>query len=416
MTKPMEGVRVLEVAMFGFVPSAAAILSDWGADVIKVEHPDGGDPVRRLSAWGVEPGAGGLTYLWEVFNRGKRSVTIDIRNPEGRDVLLDLVDQADVFLTNFLPPARRKLGIDADEIMARNPRIVYARGSAHGPLGPDAEKGGFDGLTYWAGAGPSMAARPAGVDEPIPMPGPAFGDIQAGSQLAGAIGVALFNRERTGAGCVVDHSLLASGLWAMQATMAGTHTSGLTELPAQDRMGPVSPLGNWYRTSDARWVFLGFNEPDRSWPRFCELVGRPELTSDGRFGTEAARAANMKASIELLDEIVAEHTLAEWQGILGAQEGPWAVLRTPRELLDDEQAIANGFIQTVDYDSGATLKLVSAPGQFDGTVPTLVPAPGHGADTDTVLAEHGLTVAQIGALRDGGAIGSSPSTPAVEPA
>jgi crotonobetainyl-CoA:carnitine CoA-transferase CaiB-like acyl-CoA transferase len=409
MTKPMEGVRVLEVAMFGFVPSAAGILSDWGADVIKVEHPEGGDPVRRISAWGVEPGAGGMTYLWEVFNRGKRSVTIDIRNPDGRELLLSLAERADVFLTNFLPPARRKLGIEAEDLLARNPRIIYARGSAHGSKGPDAEKGGFDGLTYWAGAGPSMAARPAGVDQPIPMPGPAFGDIQAGSQLAGAIGVALFNRERTGKGCIVDHSLLASGLWAMQATMAGTDISGLDLLPAQDRLDPVSPLGNWYRTSDGRWVFLGFNEPDRSWPGLCDLIGRPELKTDERFGSEATRVQNMKASIELLDEIIGQRTLDEWKAILGAQEGPWGVLRTPRELLGDEQAIANGFVQTITHESGRTLRLVSAPGQFDGEVPTLVAGPGHGADTDQVLAEHGLSDSSIASLRRTAAIGSRSS-------
>jgi crotonobetainyl-CoA:carnitine CoA-transferase CaiB-like acyl-CoA transferase len=398
MTKPMAGVRVVELSLFGFVPSAGAILADWGADVVKVEDVSAGDPVRRLTAWGVTSGDGGVEFLWEVFNRGKKSVGIDVRKDGGRDALLTLVDHADVFLTSFLPAARRKLGVDVDDIHRRNPRIVYALGSGHGTRGPEAEMGGFDGITYWSGSGASLSARPAGYDDPIPMPGPGFGDIQAGSQLAGAIAAALFHRERSGGGIVVDHSLLASGLWAMQPTIAGAHVAKRDELLHVDRRRPETPVGTWYRTSDGRWVFLGFMDADRYWPKFCQLIGRPDLLEDERFATEQARVANCGATVELLEGIFASRSLDEWRTILDAQEGPWALIRTAREVSDDPQAMANGYVQTVTYESGSTLKLVTAPGQFDGEAPGLTAAPRHGADTSEVLLAHGFTADDLATL------------------
>src|SRR5688572_8070438 len=192
MTGVLEGVRVLEVAIYAFGPAAGAVLADWGADVVKVEHPESGDPLRGLVAYGVKPGEGGVTYLWEILNRGKRSVGIDIGTAEGRDVLLHLVDEADVFVTNFLAPARRRLGIDVDDLLARNPRLVYARATGHGPLGPDADKGGYDGVSFWARSGVSVAAMPPEAAYPIPLPGPAYGDIQSGAHLAGGVAAALY--------------------------------------------------------------------------------------------------------------------------------------------------------------------------------------------------------------------------------
>jgi len=156
----MRDVRVVEVALYALVPAAGAVLADWGAEVIKIEHPAGGDPIRNLSAFGVDPDTGGFTYLWEVMNRGKRSVCIDLATEDGHALLLELVRSADVFLTNFLPPARRKLGIDAEELMAVNPRLIYARGSGYGTRGDEADKGGYDGITYWNRTGVAAAATP----------------------------------------------------------------------------------------------------------------------------------------------------------------------------------------------------------------------------------------------------------------
>ncbi len=400
----MDGVRVLEVAIYAFAPAAGAVLADWGADVVKVEHPEAGDPLRGLVAYGVKPGDGGVTYLWEVLNRGKRSIGIDIASDDGRELLLSLCEGADVFLTNFLAPARQRLGIDADAVTARNPRIIYARGTGHGPRGPDADKGGYDGVSFWARSGVSIAAMPPDALYPVALPGPAYGDIQSGAHLAGGIAAALFQRERTGQGAVVDVSLFGSGLWAMQPTIAGAHASGQEQLAPLDRRRPANPLWNVYRTADGRVVALSMLEGDRYWPGFCVAIGRPELVGDERFADADARSAHTEECVEVLDAIFAEHPLEEWKRILGSQEGPWSVTHTPRATLGDAQAVANDYLQWVKYDNGASLPLVSAPAQIDGRAATLRAAPGHGADTDEVLLEAGLTWDDLLRLKVAGAI------------
>jgi crotonobetainyl-CoA:carnitine CoA-transferase CaiB-like acyl-CoA transferase len=404
MTKPMEGVRVLEVALYGFVPSAGAVLADWGADVVKIEHPETGDPVRGLVAWGVDPAETGISYLWEIFNRGKRSVGIDIAHPAGREALMKLVDQADVFLTNFLGPARQRLGIDADDVRTRNPRIIYARGTGHGPKGPDADKGGFDALTYWGRPGTGVAAMPPDYDYPIQLPGPAFGDIQSGAHLAGGVAAALYQRSKTGTGGVVDVSLLGSGMWAGQANIVGARLMDVDVLPSPDRRQPNNPVANMYRTGDGRFLNLGFLEADRYWAGFCTVVGHPELVDDERFATAELRAANVDACVALLDKLFDQHTLAEWENILGQQGGPFSTVQTPHEAAGDEQAKLNGYVQTVRYDSGAVLPLIAAPAQFDQEAAGLRPAPEHAADTDTVLLASGLTWDELMELKISGAI------------
>jgi crotonobetainyl-CoA:carnitine CoA-transferase CaiB-like acyl-CoA transferase len=380
------------------------VLADWGADVIKVEHPETGDPLRGLVAYGVKPGDGGVTYLWEVLNRGKRSIGIDIGTDDGREVLLSLCETADVFLTNFLAPACHRLGIDAGSVTARNPRIIYARGTGHGPKGPDADKGGYDGVSYWARSGVSVSAMPPDARFPIPLPGPAFGDIQSGAHLAGGIAAALFARERTGKGAVVDVSLLGSGLWAMQPVIAGAHASGQERLAPVDRRRPSNPLWNVYRTGDGGFLTLSMLEGDRYWPGFCLAVERPELLLDERFADSAARSAHIEECVDVLDAIFAGHTLEEWKVILSGQEGPWSVTQTPRAALDDPQAAANDYLQWVKYDNGATLPLINAPAQIDGRAAVLRAAPGHGADTDEVLLEAGLTPDDLVRLKVAGAI------------
>ena len=400
----MRGVRVVEVAIYGFVPTAGAVLSDWGADVIKVEHPETGDPIRNLTAWGVEPGTGGVTYLHEVFNRGKRSVGINVAVPEGFAALMGLVEQADVFLTNFLEPARRRLGIDIDDIRARNPRIIYGLGTGHGLAGPDADKGGFDGISYWSRSAAATATIPAGYEHPIPLPGPAFGDIQSGMHLAAGISAALYQRERTGEGSLVDASLLASGLWAMQASITGSYVSGADELPRTDRRRPGNPLSNSYRTSDGRFITLAMLEADRYWPGFCAAVGRPELVADERFATAADRLANVEECVAVLDDLFAKRTFAEWKDVLAGQEGQWTAIQVTAETLDDAQAHANDYFAYVDHPNGVRLPLVNVPVRIDRTTAELTPAPELGAHTEEVLLEAGLSWDDLTALKQAHAI------------
>src|SRR5215468_1121764 len=248
--KPLEGIRVLEVAMYGFVPSGGAVLADWGADVIKVEHAVTGDPQRGLRMIGAFRVEGDPNPNVDHFNRGKRSIGLHMGTPGGREVLYELTRRADVFLTSFLPSARRKFGIDVDDIRAVNPRIIYARGSALGPRGPEADKGGYDMTAFWARASTAASITPAGFDGMISAPAPAYGDTISGTNLAGGIVAALFQRERTGQASIVDVSLLGSGVWAMGHGIAvSQHVGQPFRAAAMGGHGsPTNPLSGLYRT------------------------------------------------------------------------------------------------------------------------------------------------------------------------
>lgn len=400
----MEGIKVVEVGLFALVPAAAAVLADWGADVVKVEHPEYGDPLRGLAPWGIKPGTGGFTYMWEACNRGKRSIGVDIATPDGLEVLLRLVDEADVFLTNFLPSARRKLGIDVDHIRARNPTIIYGRGSGYGPKGDEADVGGFDAAAYWFRSGVGSAAMPPGSAEPINLPGPGFGDIQTGSQLAGGIAAALFARTRTGQGTVVDASLLSAGMWAMQGSITGAATIGQGELPKRARIEVTNPLTIAYRTADDRWIGLVMLDSQRYWPALCAAIGRPDLVDDERFAVARSRAVNCVACVAELDAAFGSQPLAHWQKALADQEGPWSVVAHAGDAVHDAQARANGYIQDVDYGDGRSLPLVSSPLQFDEETVRLRPAPDHAVHTEEVLLELGMDWDEIARLKVAGAI------------
>ena len=280
MTAILNGVKVVEVAAWTYVPMAGAVLAEWGAEVIKIEHPETGDPQRGLVSSGLVPGGGGVNHMIEVPNRGKKSVGLDMASPGGREVLLRLVAEADVFLTNFLPAVRRKLGIDVDDIRAANPNIIYVRGSANGQRGPEAERGGYDLATFWSRGGSADIATPPGQDYPFMQPGPAYGDVLGGLTLAGGVTAALLHRDRTGEALVVDNSLLAMGMWATGATLAGAGLFGIDRLPfsAHDQM--PNPLVNYYRTKDDRYLLLNMLQYDRFWPELVTAAGRPELADD----------------------------------------------------------------------------------------------------------------------------------------
>ncbi|MCZ4314797.1 CoA transferase [Comamonadaceae bacterium G21597-S1] len=404
MTSVMSGVRVLEVAEYGLAPSAACVLSDWGASVIKVEHPQRGDSIRGLTAFGVAPGMGGFDALWEPFNRGKRSIGIDLRHPEGMKILMQLVRNSDVFITNFLPEARRKLGIDVEHLRAVNPRLVYARASAHGPKGDESEQGGFDGLTFWQRSGAGMQATPELADELVTLPGPGFGDVQAGMALAGGISAALFHRERTGKATTVDMSLLGAGLWSMQASLYGANVSGRKMLPRANRKAALSPLSNNYATSDGRRIALSMLQGDRYWPAFCKLCDREDLATDPRFCDIKARAANSEACIAELDKLFATRTFAQWIALLRKQEGQWAPVQVATDSNDDPQVLANGYVQDVDYGDGRRVKMVASPVQFDETPATLRAAPGLGAQTEEILLEMNVDWEEIARLKDSSVI------------
>jgi crotonobetainyl-CoA:carnitine CoA-transferase CaiB-like acyl-CoA transferase len=405
VTNVLEGIRVVEVAEYVLVPAAAAVLADWGAQVIKVEHAERGDVVRSTTSWGVQPGIDGFTYVWEAFNRGKRSIGLDLTKPEARELLEELICRADVFLTNLLPRSREKLGIRAEDIHRINPRCIYGSGSAYGPKGPEAEKGGFDGVTYWLRTGAGLSAMPDPDGELIPLPAPAFGDSQTGMALAGGIVGALFHRERTGEAPAVDVSLLAGGMWAMQAALVGANLKKVEMLKNADRATASSPLVNHYRTADNRFIALAMLQGDRYWANLCRLIGRPALACDPRFSTVAVRDKHNQECIRELDAVFIEHPLDYWAELLSQQDGQWSAVEPVSALNTDEQVLANGYLQTIDYGSGRSIKLVTSPVMFDGASPKLSPAPALGADTEMVLGEDlQLSWERIFELKELGAI------------
>lgn len=407
MEGPLAGIRVLEVAQWWFVPAAGAVLSDWGADVVKVEHPVRGDAQRGLAAAGFGMSVGGVDFMMQQSNRGKRSIGLDIGVPEGRALLLRLAAQSDVFLTNFLPSARARLGIDVEDVRAVNPRIVYVRGSGHGPDGPDRDKGGYDATAFWSRGGIAAALTPEGAPVPT-MQRPAFGDSIGAMTLAGGVAAALLQRERTGVAPVVDVSLLGTAMWVMAPDIVVSKLLENSEqgggFPAFTRASAPNPLANSYRTRDGRWLLLMMLQPDRYWAGFCEAVERADLARDARFTDGAARFQHREALIADLDAMFASQPLAHWRARLDRQEGPWGPLQTARELHDDPQVRANGYTTLVEGGDKGRFALVASPVRFDGGRPELAASPEMGQNTEEVLLERGFDWATLAELKKAGAI------------
>ncbi len=405
-TKPMAGVRVVELAAWTFVPAAGAVLAEWGADVIKVEHPEGGDPQRGLVNSGmVAGGAGRCNYFVEQPNHNKRSIGIDLKNPEGRAVLLELCKGADVFLTNWLPGPRARARLDVDDIRAVNPNIIYVRGSGQGVRGPDADKGGYDGSSFWARSGVADAVTQFPGDVYGPNQPPAIADLAGAQTLAGGIAAALFKRERTGEASVVDVSLLGLGTWMMSPNIIAHKVFADVPSPTFTRADAPNPIANRYRTKDDRVVHLVMLQAVKFWPELITAVGRPDLATDPRFTDPRAMFENRAAAVAVLDEVFATRTLAEWRVALDDIDGVWAPAQKAIELHDDVQVIANGYIDpaVVGFD-GSTFPLVTNPVQFDESPTPLVRAPEAGEHTDEILAEIGLEWDRIVELKVAGAV------------
>lgn len=419
MGRVLEGIKVIEVSVWAYVPSAGTVLAEWGAEVIKIEPPDG-DPMRGL----VNAGVGameGISFPWELWNRGKKGLALDLTKPEAQEIVGRLCADADVFLTSYLPGVRKKLGIDIDAIRKWNPSIVYACGSGRGPAGDEADKGGYDSITFWSRGGVSAAATPPGYPRPVGMPAGAFGDSLSGSALAGGVAAALVKKERTGEGSIVDGSLLGTALWCMQMASVGGAVAmasspeaadAITNPPAAPPVPPgefprpaiFNPLVNNYRTSDGRWVALCMLQPDRYFEGLVRAVGRGDMVGDPRFATPEARASNGERIVDELEAAFAELTFDEACAALATQPGQWDVVNRPLDLLEDPQAQANGFVQEVDYGEGRSLPLFASPIQYDRTPPELTPAPGFCVDTDAILASIGMDEEAILEAKIAGAV------------
>ena len=404
MTRPLEGIRVIEVASWMFVPSGGSVLVDWGADVIKVE-PMTGDPQRGLITSGLLPGgAGGVNFMVEQPHHGKRSIGLDITKPEGREVLLELVETADVFLTNYLPQVRRKLGIDTEDLRARNPGIVIARGSGTGPKGKDAERGGYDGAAFWARGGMGMTLPGLAGGWPSGQPAPAFGDVMGGLATAGAIAAALLKRERTGEASIVDVSLLATAMWQLSPLVVASKLFGFSKIPQGDRSKNPNPGVNTYRTEDDRFIALILLQSDKHWADFVTRLGLADMATDDRFADSAARAQNAAECVARLDEAFGRMTLAELTEAFEGFDGVWAPYQTLDELYDDEAVVANGYLPAMTAGNGQEVQLVTSPAQFDEQPVPVERAPEHGEHTEMILMDLGYDWDRITALKEAGSV------------
>lgn len=385
----LDGVRVVELGVWVAGPGAGGVLADWGADVIKVEAP-AGDPMRRMLA----VAGGGRDDLpsppFDLDNRGKRSVVLDLATDDGRVAMQRLLATADVFLTNLRPDAVERLGLDPDSVAAAHPRLVYASVTGYGRAGPDAHRAGYDVGAFWARSGLASLAVPA--DQPQPHFRGGVGDhVTAITTVAGIL-AALFERERTGRGRLVETSLLRTGIWTLGWDLGLRMRFG-TLLPPQPRTNQANPLVNVYRAGDEKWFWLLGLEGDRHWPSLLRAVDRPDWADDERFASMRDRRRNATELITLLDALFAERARDEWIASFDAHGVWWAPVNTPDDVLADPQAIAAGAFVDVPEAAGAPAhQAVASPVAFpepDGADAARPRAgvPALGQHTDEVLKE-----------------------------
>jgi crotonobetainyl-CoA:carnitine CoA-transferase CaiB-like acyl-CoA transferase len=407
MVQVMKGFRILEVAQFTFVPAAGGILADWGADVIKVEHPLRGDTQRGFINMGgvqVDPNRHPLI---EHPNRGKRSVGIDVSTTEGQQLLYEIARTADVFLTNYLPSARRKNKFDVEHIRAANPKIVYARGSAYGDKGPEREIGGFDGTAFWTRSGVGHSMTPPELGGPLSQGSPAFGDSIGGMNIAGGIAAALLHRERTGEALELDVSLLSSAWWAAGANLTQGLEKGVTTCNTMPTSGgsAKNPLMGNFRTADGGWINLCMPSPTGLIRDTFAHLGIPEAADDPRFADVLTLIRNSAAASELMVKAFAGKPFAYWRQHLKTMKGQWAPFQSLLDLATDEQALANDMIIEVEAgDGGPPFKVVRGPVQFNHEPVRTTRAPQASEHTETVLLELGLEWERIEQLKSSGAI------------
>ena len=402
----LEGVRVVELSMYAFAPSAAAVLADWGATVIKVVPPQQADPMMGTPVAGLPTKDVGVAFMWELLNRGKKCMALDVSTDEGHAVLMDLIKRSDVFLTNLLPGARGRFRVDPADMLAIKPDLVYGRASGHGPKGPESGSGGFDHTDFWARTGIAHAASMV-ADEFVPQPGPALGDLSAGGFLAGAIAAALYRRVRTGSGTVVDVSLLSSGVWVGSPAIVASELYDVQTIPRMRHHQLPNPLVAAFTTRDGRQIYFAGVQTESHFENFCVVIDRKDLLEDPRFATSGARLENAAECIRVLDDVFAAGDLSEWVKRLEGLSTPWTVIQTAAEAAEDPQVVANDLLTRVESGAvayGPGYRLAASPAQFDERPPSLRRAPEHGEHTEEILLDMGRTWEDIATLRSRGAI------------
>ena len=391
-----KGVRVIELAQYVFVPAAGAILADLGAEVIKIETVEG-DPYRSMSIGdGREKQA--VNISMEQNSRGKKSIGLDLKTAEGRELLLKLVEGADILLTSLRPQALERLRLGVDDLRARNPKLIYAHGNGLGFKGEEASRAGYDASAFWSRGGfGHVLARPG---EPPVAPRPAFGDHTGAMSIAFGMAAALFNRERSGEAAIVEISLLGTGMWVLSSDM--TMAARAADLPpAPPPVIRQNPLRGTYETSDGRFMQFVLLQPDKYWQSMCQRLSRMDLFENPDYASDALRIANGDMLIPELRATFKARPLAYWRAALKGWDAPFEVIQTIQEVVDDPQAVANDYLFTVRAADGSDVRLVAGPVAFNGSAvpPNPRRAPDFGQDSEALLGALNLSAAEISDLR-----------------
>ena len=397
-------LTVIDLASYIAGPAATTILSDFGANVIKIEPPGMGDPYRYFYATPPNP-VSDKNYSWQLTNRNKRGLALDLKKPGAKEILTRLVKRADVLVTNYPPKVRQGLGLTYEEIAPLNSRLIYADITGYGAKGPEADKPGFDITAYWARTGLMQVTHDEGSPPTLPIPG--IGDHATASTLYSAIVTGLYRREKTGQGCHVMTSLIAEGAWAAAAWIEGG-LNGAKFYSQHNRKTPPNALLNPYRTADDRWLLLVAAQ-EKDWPGFVKAINVPTLLTDPRFADKKARIANAAALVDVLDPLFASQPLAYWKKTLDEARVIFGVVQIATEIINDPQMHENGVFAPLAADTGAKYT-VNSPIQVAGVDKVLArKAPALGEHTVEVLSEMGFSAAEIGNLFSQGTIAGEKS-------
>ena len=394
-----SGLKVVDMASFLAGPGAATVLSDFGADVIKVEPPGIGDPHRMTYKIPPNPSAK-ENYGWHLSNRNKRGMALDLKSPHAREVVERLVKWADVFVINFPNPVRKRLKVTYEDLAPWNPRLIYADVTGYGDVGPDADLPGFDITAYWARSGLLAMTRDAGAPPTLPVP--ASGDHATAIGLYSAIVTGLYRRERTGKGSHVTTSLIGEGIWSSAMSIQAA-LCGAKFFPLHDRKNPPNAIFNVYQTSDDHWFLIVVQAKD--WAALATGIGHPELLLDARFVDDATRAANSAKLAEILDSVFTSEPLAHWREALDRARVTYGIVRSPAECITDPQVLANDIIVPIEGGDEHLKLTVSSPLKIHGVQKvTARRAPELGEHNHELLKQLGFTDDDIDGFRANGAI------------
>lgn len=405
MMKGLNGIRVVEAGGAAAMPLVGMLMGSWGADVIHVEPPGRGDMHRTF----LKEGASGwakpnrINYLWEHVDRNKRSIAINMSKPEGQAILHRLISKSDVFLNNLRPYELEKFRLEYKTLAAMNPRIISANLTGYGQKGPEKDTGGYDSVAFWARSGVMDLMHDA--DSAPNISRPAYGDSITSLSLLAGVMSALFMRERTGAGQEVQVSLFNTATYVLGYDITGCLITGEDSVrPQRKNMG--NPLRNIYGTQDGRWIMLGMTNAQHYWPAFCKALNKPELENDPKFATFDLRTRNSEELVSIISDIFKGKTYAEWITILQANHLIWSPVKTPLEVTQDEQALANDFFVKWEHPEYGNIRMLNNPIKLSNTpAENKMRAPKLGEHTNEILQELGISETEILKMRESGIVG-----------